>query len=81
MRISLTVLIAAFGSMPTLAGAACSHIKGEELWRRAFHTRISRYRDRIGLQRDKLVKGVNETCWMRWKAPAPRAYLYCRTTS
>ena len=45
------------------AAAACGHIQDQELWYRAFHTRISRYRDCIGSQHDKLIKDVNETYW------------------
>ena len=47
----------------TQALNSCGYIKDGEMWYRAFHTRISRYRDCLGQRHDALIKDVNETFW------------------
>ena len=47
---------------------SCSYIKDGEMWYRAFHTRISRYRDCLGQRHDALIKDVNQTYWKAARA-------------
>jgi hypothetical protein len=42
---------------------SCGYIKDGVMWYRAFHTRISRYRDCLGQRHDALIKDVNQTYW------------------
>ena len=42
---------------------SCGYIKDGVMWYRAFHTRISRYRDCLGQRHDALIKNVNEKFW------------------